>query len=57
MVNSGVLVLLGISGATYALGKSLDRTAQTGASGATKDSTSSSAATPTVPKAAEARTS
>jgi len=57
VVNDGVLVLLGISGATYAVGKSLDRTARTGTDSASKTSTTSSAAAPSMPKAAEARPS
>ena len=57
VVNDGVLVLLGISGATYAVGKSLDRTAQTGTGGAAKDSAINPAAVPSVPKTVEARPS
>ncbi len=58
VVNDGVLVLLGISGATYALGKSLDKTGAADNRSVPKASTISPAvASAVVPMPSEARTS
>ena len=57
VVSNGVLVLLGISGATYAIGKSLDKPATSQTAATAKAPTSSPVVAPPAQRPTEARPS